>query len=581
MSLHPEQLFMAPHGLGESLQGVMSCAVFAALPLGAALLDPTGRVISVNRAFTAITGFRLVPAAEGGQCFESTVPHACPEAAADFEAQLRQLVAQRDPTASVLCADGCVRQLALQHAPVGGGCSVLTLADVSEAAAAMRTTRALYDIANAISVTRDLPELYAAIHAILHRHVDATNFFIGVVDEEADCIVFPYFADEVDDYYDIPNISDPATDTLTVRVIRTGKPLFLRNRELMARKARGEIGVVGTDPAVWLGVPLTVGGKVIGAMAVQHYANPLHYDATDVAFMVAVSEQVAVAIERKKAEEELSRLNEQLEAMVAERTAELELQARELTLANERLQELDRVKSALLSSVSHELRTPLTSIMGFAKLIRKDFQKHFQQAPLGAEVLRRGARILTNLEIVTRESERLTRLISEFLDLARIESGHMFWNDEPVDPAQAVREAAQAVQGLFRNTNPVVLRLEVHEPLPRLRLDPDRLRQVLLNLLSNAAKFTPAGEVVLSVQAVEGGVAFSVRDTGLGIPPQALERVFEKFFKVEEHLRGCIPGTGLGLAICKQIVEHYRGRIGVTSAPGRGSTFTVLLPVAC
>ncbi len=557
-------------------------SVFENLPLGAVIFDTDGRILRVNKVFARITGYCPVANPMGTPCVlqggvicdwqgdGNTVD--C------FQWQLRKALLEQAPTAVIVRIDGRPRQVALQYADLGEGRRVATLIDVSEETAASRTLGALYDIANAISVTRDLSELYPAIHAILHKHVDATNFFIGMVDEEQDCIVFPYFSDEVDEYYDIANISDPATDTLTVRVIRGGRPLFLRRDELALRKSRGEIGVVGTDPAVWLGVPLSVGGKIIGAMAVQHYENPLHYDETDVAFMVALSEQVAVAIERKKVEEDLSRLNERLEAMVAERTAALEQQTLELTKANARLQELDRIKSALLSSVSHELRTPLTSILGFAKLIRKDFLKHFQKANFTPEEMQRGRRILSNLGIVSGESERLTRLISEFLDLARIESGHMVWNDQPLDPERALLEAAQAASGLFENSPPVILRLNTAGPLPYIVMDPDKLRQVLLNLLHNAVKFTIEGEVLLAVAADGDNVVFSVRDTGLGIPSQALERIFDKFFKVEEDVGWGASGTGLGLAICKQIVEHYGGSIQVESTPGQGSCFTVTLP---
>ncbi len=556
-------------------------SAFENLPLGALVFDAQGRILRVNKAFARITGYRLVAEPSGGFGFQGGGPE--PEgqdagsATVVFQERLHRALRGQDPTVVIVRADGHPRQVALQYADLGEGRWVVTLTDVSEEAVASRTLGALYGIANAISVTRDLSELYAAIHAILHTHVDATNFFIGMVDEEQDCIVFPYFSDEVDEYYDIANISDPATDTLTVRVIRSGKPLFLRHDELISRKSRGEISLVGTDPAVWLGVPLSVGGKVIGAMAVQHYENPLHYDETDVAFMVAISEQVAVAIERKKAEEALSRLNERLEAMVAERTAALEQQTQELTRANERLQELDRIKSALLSSVSHELRTPLTSILGFAKLIRKDFRKHFQKHDLTPEEAQRGERIVDNLRIVSRESERLTRLISEFLDLARIESGHMVWNDQHLDPEQALLETAQAASGLFENS-PLTLRLQAAAPLPGIVMDPDKLRQVLLNLLHNAVKFTIEGEVLLAVAAKDGSVVFSVRDTGLGIPPHALERIFDKFFKVEEDVRWSTSGAGLGLAICRQIVDHYGGRVEVESTPGQGSCFSVTLP---
>lgn len=556
----------------QMVDGEVFSAVFEQLPTACVLHDGQGNILHVNNAFSrGLNSFSTHKAAT--------------TALDDLDQPLRDTIiaslVRNDTTISLSSPDGQIKHFSMAHSMVAPQLFATTFTQIEKASTASRTIGALYGIANAISSTRDISELYAEIHIVLHKHVDATNFFIGVLDEENDRIVFPYFSDERDEYYDIHNVSSADVDSLTLRVIRTGRPLFLRNTDLEEQKHKGEITVVGTDPAVWLGVPLMLGGNTIGAMALQHYENPWHYDEEDVAFMMAVSEQVAVAIERKRAEEQLSRLNEMLESMVAERTAELENKAQELEDANERLQELDRIKSALLSSVSHELRTPLTSIMGFAKLIRKDFLQIPPPplSPLSEKMQKKRTRILSNLEIVSQESRRLTRLITEFLDLAKIESGHMVWYDQHVDPEKAVIEAAGAVQGLFEHTDAVKLRIEMTSKLPQVLIDPDKLRQVFLNLLHNAAKFTKEGEVVLSASASNNHLKFCVKDTGVGIPPAMLGRVFDKFFKVDENAAASIPGTGLGLAICKQIVEHYGGSIHVMSGPDSGSEFHFTLPI--
>lgn len=165
-----------------------------------------------------------------------------------------------------------------------------------------KITSILYSISNAVSITNDLNELFESIHRILEKYIDATNFFISMVNEEKDRLDFPYYKDEIDVIPQaICNISDPNTSSLTLEVIRTGKPLFNTIKAIMANG----IKVVGTIPIVWLGVPLIIKKKVIGAMAVQHYSNPDHYTEKDVQLMVSVSEQVAMAIERKKYEKAL------------------------------------------------------------------------------------------------------------------------------------------------------------------------------------------------------------------------------------------------------------------------------------
>jgi PAS domain S-box-containing protein len=557
---------------------------FEKFPLGVILADADGRTLFINESFTKITGYELSDIPRTEDWFAKAYPDEDQRGRilADWKQNLQENFS-RTVSHLVTRKDGSVLRVEFRGSWIAEGVLALTVEDITERAAAERTSKALYEISNAVSVTRDLNDLYATLHRILHAHIDATNFFIALVDEAADRIVFPYFSDEVDDYYDIPNISALETNNLTLEVIRSGKPLLLRNEALLEKKKRGEIAVVGTDPAVWLGAPLTVKGRVIGAMAVQHYENPLHYGEHDIRFLVAVSEQAALAIERKSAEEALAKLNEELESKVAARTMELAATAGELSQANARLTELDETKSALLSSVSHELRTPLTSIMGFTKLIHREFLKYF--SPLDKEgdreASRRAARIADNLGIITAETERLTRLINEFLDLAKIESGRMPWNDQPLDPGMVARQAGEAARGLFENNPEASLLVQVAPGLPRILADPDKIQQTLMNLITNAAKFTARGTVSLSVSsAMDGIVSFEVADTGPGIAPEHLPQVFEKFYKVEaaEQDMAYPRGAGLGLAICRQIAEHYGGGVRVASTLGSGSVFTVDLP---
>ncbi len=259
-------------------------------------------------------------------------------------------------------------------------------------------------------------------------------------------------------------------------------------------------------------------------------------------------------------------------------------QLRIIERQKEDLRELDRVKSQLLSSVSHELRTPLTSVIGFTKIIQRDFRNTF--APLAQgdpKAQRQATRISNNLEIIANEGERLTRLINDVLDLAKIESGHVEWRDQICAVKDFVEQAAHAVSGEFSNRPAVRLEMRVDDPLPPVLADQDRLVQVLINLLNNASKFTVEGKVGIHALATpEGLVRVEVSDTGPGIPKENLNQVFDQFYQVvhSDTLRDKPKGTGLGLSICKQIVEHYHGRIWVESQVGQGSSFFVELPPA-
>lgn len=292
-------------------------------------------------------------------------------------------------------------------------------------------------------------------------------------------------------------------------------------------------------------------------------------------------ELVEFAVDFNGSIREIIALRRELEAQVKARTVDLVKKAHELEKANERLRELDRMKSRFLSSVSHELRTPLTAILGFVRLVRRDFTRAVSLGILleGKDRVK-AEKIKANLDIIEREGERLTRLINNVLDLARIESGHMEWNDEILDLSLCVEQAARVMEGAAERRAGVDLIVDAEDSLPPVRADQDRIIQVLVNLLGNAFKFTSSGKVRLTARS--GGqreVHVCVEDTGAGIAPEELERVFESFQRVNAAPDRS-AGTGLGLSICREIIEHYGGRVKVRSKFGSGSRFIFSLPAA-
>ena len=239
----------------------------------------------------------------------------------------------------------------------------------------------------------------------------------------------------------------------------------------------------------------------------------------------------------------------------------------------------NRAKSTFLTTVSHELRTPLTSVLGFAKLIKKRVHEVLLPAldPADKRLQRASRQVSDNLDIIVSEGERLTALINNLLDLAKIEAGKVEWNMQPVAIGEVVTRAVSATQSLAEQKQ-LQLSAVVPADLPVLQADFDRLLQVVINLISNAVKFTDAGSVTLRAWSEAGDVLVSVTDSGVGLASDDLGRVFDQFVQVGNTLTDKPTGTGLGLPICKQIVEHHGGRIWAESEVGQGSRFIFRLP---
>jgi two-component system phosphate regulon sensor histidine kinase PhoR len=231
-----------------------------------------------------------------------------------------------------------------------------------------------------------------------------------------------------------------------------------------------------------------------------------------------------------------------------------------------REKELDRMKSQLLSIVSHELRTPLASIKGFATtLLRQDVD---WDASTRREFL----------AIIDKESDRLSELIGNLLDMSRIEAGTLGVEPEPTDLSPIIFGTAAEFQMMTHEHQ-----IEAHLPpsLPRVLADPRRTREVLRNLVENAVKYSPhGGAITISVQPGADRLQIDVADQGIGIEPQQLDAVFDRFYQVDSASTRKVGGAGLGLSICKAIVEAHHGDIWVESQPGVGSTFSFTLPLA-
>ncbi|MEB3161289.1 MAG: GAF domain-containing protein, partial [Synechocystis sp.] len=242
--------------------------------------------------------------------------------------------------------------------------------------------------------------------------------------------------------------------------------------------------------------------------------------------------------------------------------------------------EVERMKTDFLATVSHELRTPLTSILGFASVIQDKLNGLIfpQVVATDPKVVKGMDRVQRNLGIIESEADRLTALINDVLDIAKMEAGEMVWTYQPCRLAPILHRAIATLKPQAQSKN-IALTLEIEANLPLFSGDENRILQVVLNLLSNAIKFTDTGRIITQAQREQGHLKITIIDSGPGIRPEDQHKIFEPFQQGGDVLTSKPQGTGLGLPICQQIIEHHGGTINVTSTLGQGSTFYFTLPI--
>jgi signal transduction histidine kinase len=411
-----------------------------------------------------------------------------------------------------------------------------TQIDITEKIRADKVQQVLYAISNAALSSSDLPDLIEFISDELGKLLDSTNFFIAFYNEETNMLSTIYEKDEKDILR-----TWSAEKSATGYVVRNQKSLLLREPEIRELMESGEIEIYGTLSKVWVGVPLFAENKAIGAIVVQNYDNPDAYTEKDKLMLEFISHQVSICVERKKVEQELN-------------TAVI------------KAKESDRLKSAFLANMSHEIRTPLNSIIGFSELMADPDFDSGQQTEFAKIIINSGNSLLT--------------IISDIMDFSKIEAGQVIVSKLQF-VVQKLIYKLQKEYSLAAQDKGIELRIDPQNPKEDIwiKSDENRLRQVLVNLVGNAIKFTKKGYVEIGIKATGDCIQFHVSDTGIGIPEEYHDEIFERFRQVESSNSRKYGGNGLGLAISKSLVEIMGGEIWIESVQEKGSTFYFTIPI--
>ncbi len=536
--------------------------------------------------------------------------------------------------------------------------------DISERKRGEHVRQVLFDISNAVGSTQSLDELYGNIRESLGRVVDTTNCFLALYNEMSDTLTLPFMEDEKDSFTEFP-----ARKTLTSFVIRTGEAQLVDIERENELTRAGEIEPVGAPCVSWLGVPLKHDGKTIGVFAVQSYSEEVVYTQSDASLLEFASDQIALAIERRRDQDNL-RITQEKQRRVFESSpdpmivvdpsamildfnsafievfevdselvygqkifhfihrddwrraikdfnhtwkvgylknreyqivrpdgvifdgeasvgaiygsngkpesmviilkniTERKDAERRLLEAKYKAEESDRLKTAFLSNMSHEIRTPMNAIVGFSDLLSDEGLSQDDRRDFIAQI--------------NQGADDLMRLIDDIIDIAKIEAGQVNVHIAECFISDLFRELhLMFLQNIKRSDKDnVKLTLKWNWPVSELAIytDPFRLKQILVNLLGNAVKFTEEGEIVLGIEEHPEGIRFSVKDSGIGIREEKQKIIFDRFMQGHETKTKLYGGTGLGLAISKNLTEILGGEIGLESVSGEGSTFWFILP---
>ena len=395
----------------------------------------------------------------------------------------------------------------------------------------------LFNISTAALKQFDIKEIYPIIVQELSKIWDTNNFFIALYDKASETLSLPFFADEKDNFYEIPT-----KKTITGWVIHNNKSVLLKEKDLKLLEESGDIDLVGTPCKIWMGVPLKVENDTIGVMCLQDYNDEDKFSHEDLIIMDFIANQIAIAIQRRK----------MLDNII---------------LARQKAEEAAQSKQLFMSTMSHEIRTPLNEVIGITNLLLQGNPREDQ---------------MDYIKTLKFSGNHLLTLVNDVLDYNKMESGKIVFEQTQFNLSDFLDEIMRSYSFRSKAKN-ISFEIKKANDLPDEVIgDPIRLNQILSNLLSNALKFTNQGSIKVIVKELsrttnQSKMEFTVTDTGIGIPKEKQSLIFDSFTQASSDTTRHFGGTGLGLAICKKLIELQGGTITIESEPEKGSTFRFAL----
>jgi len=395
----------------------------------------------------------------------------------------------------------------------------------------------LYEINKGVTTTSHLDELLKLIHHALKKIVYAENCFVALHDQQTDLFSFPYF---IDKYDTAPPLTSMAK-SCTAYVFRTLKP-FLYNQEAYdLLLEQNEVELVGSASPSWIGIPLQTPSKVIGVLVLQHYEKENVYTENDVKLLLSIGSQIAISIERKKAEEEIK-------------------------VKNKLLQSLNAEKDKFFSILAHDLRGSLSAFVAATQILSDDIDI------MDIKDIREIS------DSMKTSATNIYSLLENLLEWSRLRQGGMDFMPEKLNIKERVEDCIDLL-GEHAKGKGIEIDILIYEEI-EIHADAHMIDSVIRNLLSNAIKFTPSGgKVIVESRHINGNfIEVNIIDSGIGMEMELKERLFLINEKTSRYGTEGEPSTGLGLLLCKEFIEKHGGKIWIESEVGKGSTFSFKIP---
>ena len=515
--------------------------LYNSIPVAIAITNHSGIVSMVNREFTNLFGFTTEEAINRS-INELIVPDELIDEAvridiltSDRKKEVLQTI-RKDKTGKRIHVSLAPNAIVINNEVVA---HLAIYRDITTERKNQLLQEILYNISTAALKQMDIKEIYPTIVLELNKIWDTNNFFIALYDKTSDTLSLPFFADEKDNFYEIPT-----SKTITGWVIKQNKSVLLKENDLKMLEEAGEVELVGTQCKVWMGVPLKVEGNIIGVMCLQDYHDEEKFLQDDLYVLDFIANQIAIAIQRR---------------MILDN----------LILARQKAEEAAQSKQLFMSTMSHEIRTPLNEVIGISNLLLQGNPREDQ---------------MDYIKTLKFSGNHLLTLVNDVLDYNKMESGKIVFEQVQFDLSEFLEEIMRSYSFRSKAKN-LQFDIKKENDLPKAVMgDPIRLNQILSNLLSNALKFTTHGSITVSVRELpreenKCNMEFTVSDTGIGISKDKHGLIFDSFTQASPDTTRHFGGTGLGLSICKKLIELQGGTISLESEPGIGSVFRFVIPL--